>query len=79
MAFKDMFFNARFNRGSPGNPWFPATALQELFVDVSVIPDPEFKPFDLKFLRAKDPDVDQGEPNVMAHPDGKRRVLVGPV
>jgi hypothetical protein len=74
MAFKNMFLNARFNRESPGNPWFPATALKEVFADGSVIPEPDFKTFDLRFLRARDPDVDQGDPNAMAQSDGKRRL-----
>ena len=48
---KSWFYNDCFYRQSPGNPCFPAKALGELFVDLKVIPDPEFKPFDLKYVR----------------------------
>jgi hypothetical protein len=72
MVFKNLFFNTCFNRDSPGNPWFPAKALGELFTDSKVIADPDFKSFDLKSLRTTDPDMDQGDPNTMADPDGKR-------
>jgi hypothetical protein len=47
---KSWFYNDCFYRQSPGNPYFPAKALGELFVDLKVIPDPEFKPIDLKYF-----------------------------
>ena len=49
-----LFFNTCFYCESPGNPKFPAKALGELFTNTRVIPDPEFKSFDLKSLRTKD-------------------------
>ena len=58
-----LFFNTCFYRESPGNPKFPAKALGELFTNTRVIPDPEFKSFDLKSLRTTDR-IDQG------HADG---------
>jgi hypothetical protein len=48
---KSWLYNDCFYRQSPGNPCFPAKALGELFVDLKVIPDPEFKPIDLKHVR----------------------------
>jgi hypothetical protein len=38
---------------------WPAKSLQELFTSAQVIPDPEYKPFDLKSLRTRDPNSDQ--------------------
>ena len=49
MFFGTFFFGTFFNC-----KW-PAKALQELFTDAKVIPDPEFKSFDLKSLRTKSP------------------------
>jgi hypothetical protein len=45
-----MFFGSIFNC-----KW-PAKAVTELFTDAKVIPDPEFKSFDLKSLRTASPD-----------------------
>jgi hypothetical protein len=56
-----LFFNTSFYRESPGNPSFPAKALGELFTNTRVIPDPEFKSFDLKSLPHYRPDIDQGD------------------
>jgi hypothetical protein len=55
-----MFFGTFFNC-----KW-PAKALQELFTDAKVIPDPEFKSFDLKSLRTRSPDEVQVEGDTMA-------------
>ena len=52
-----MFFGTFFNC-----KW-SAKALHELFTDAKVIPDPEFKSFDLKSLRTKSPDEVQVEGN----------------
>jgi hypothetical protein len=51
---------------------WPAKALQELFTDCKVIPDPEFKSFNLTSLSTTDSDRAQSEPNSMVDPDGKR-------
>jgi hypothetical protein len=56
-----MFFNNCFYRESRGNPCFPAKALGELFKDFKVIPDPEFKSLDLKSLRSRGQDREQGK------------------
>ena len=63
-----MFFGSCFNC-----KW-PAKAIQELFTSAQAIPDPEFKSFDLKSLRTRDPDIDQDEPNTMADPDEKQLI-----
>jgi hypothetical protein len=55
-----MFFGTLFNC-----KW-PAKALHDLFTDAKVIPDPEFKSFDPKSLRAKSPDDVQVERDTMA-------------
>ena len=60
-----MFFGTYFNC-----EW-PPKALRELFTYAKVIPDPEFKSFDLKSLRTKGPDKDQEEADIMADRAGE--------
>jgi hypothetical protein len=55
-----MFFGTFFNC-----KW-PAKTLQEFFTDDKVIPDPEFKSFDLKSLRTKSSDEVQVDGDTMA-------------
>jgi hypothetical protein len=55
-GWKKMLFNTCFYSESPGNPCFPAKALGDVFTDTKVIPDPEFKSFDLQTLRHQGPE-----------------------